>query len=224
MAVRGDRAQHLGAVAFGDMQINAVQVVARFLGRDGEPGAVEQRVQIMHGHLELMRQFARAENGKILGRQAGKRESGAPGLKHQLPAAFLFHHHLRPFGQLAHDVVKGMGGGRRSARFGHVGGHALDDVEIHVRGVERQLAVAGFDLHVGKDGDGIAALYNALHVPKALQQGGPLDCQFHMCRLSPFKITCRYDAFDGMFRLPTDPFAGRSGGNETGAGTLRPGR
>ena len=45
MAVGGDRAQHLGALAFGDVQIDAVEVVAGFLGADGEPRAVDQAAQ-----------------------------------------------------------------------------------------------------------------------------------------------------------------------------------
>ena len=47
VAVGGDGAQHLRAVALGGVQVDAVEVVAGFLGADGEAGAVDQAAQLL---------------------------------------------------------------------------------------------------------------------------------------------------------------------------------
>jgi hypothetical protein len=100
--------QHVVAGA-GRVQIDAVEVIARLLGRDRELRLLDQALEIGRGERELMGHLAGRDIGKIAFRQGLQREAGAPGADRQhRPVARGFQHDLRAFGELAHDLVEHM--------------------------------------------------------------------------------------------------------------------
>ena len=65
------------------MQIDAVEVVAGFLGRDRKLGAVDQPLHVGGGQREGMRHVAGGEIRKIVFWQGLQREAGAAGADRQ---------------------------------------------------------------------------------------------------------------------------------------------
>ena len=107
VAVGRDRAQHLRLGGAGGVQIDAVEVVARLLGRDRELGLVDQPLEVGGGEREAVRHLAGGEIGKIALRQGLQREARAPGADRQHGAvAGGLEHDLRALRQLAHDLVE----------------------------------------------------------------------------------------------------------------------
>ena len=192
VAVGGDRAQHARALAFGGVQVDAVEVVARLLGADGEARAVDQAAQHLRRQVEPMRQRARGHRGEILGRQ--HHEAGGIASRPQRKlrvAARMVELHLRPVGQLADDFVQGRGRRRAGTVARGAGRHVLDDGDLHVGGGQRQLAVAHGEHDVGQDRNGVAALHHALDVGQRLQQGGPVGLQLHGIHPQRAGLRCR---------------------------------
>ena len=180
MPVGGDRAQHLGALALGGMQINAVEVVTGFLGADGEPRAVDQPAQRLRREAEPVRQRARRHGREILHRQ--HHEAGRVPARPQRQlgvAAGMIQFHLGAVGQPADDLIQRRGRRGAGAVAGRAGGHVLHDRDFHVGGGERQLALAHGDHDVGEDGDRIAPLHHALDMGQGLHQRGAVRLQFH---------------------------------------------
>ena len=66
VAVGRDGAQRLRLARAGDVQIDAVEVVARLLGRDGELGLVDQPLQVGAGSVNLCVMSPAARSGKSL--------------------------------------------------------------------------------------------------------------------------------------------------------------
>ncbi len=106
-------------------------------------------------------------------RERPERSEELPGVAGDLEAR------LRPFGQLAHDVVDDMSRHGRRASLYDVGRRLLGRLEVEVGAFERQLPVGRFDQHVGEDRDRIATLDNAVNVPEGLEQDRTLDGDFH---------------------------------------------
>ncbi len=165
MSVGRDRAQGCGLGASGRVQIDAVEVVAGFLGRDRKLGAVDQPFQVGCRQRKRMRHVAGRKIGKIVFRQGLQREARAAGADRQhRTVAVAFQHDLRAVGQFAHDVVKHMrrhggrtaGCGFRRQRLGHL--------KVEVGGLQRQPRVFGPDQHVAEDRNGVAAFDHAMDV------------------------------------------------------------
>ena len=174
-------ARSVGVLAVpGGVQVDAVQVIARLLGRDRELGLVDQPLEIGGGELERMRHLAGGEIGEVAFRQGLQGEARATGAQRQHGAvAGALDDDLRALGQLAHDLVEhvrrhGGGAARRD-----LGGDAVGDFEIEVGGLQAELALVGLDQHVGENRDGVAPLHHAMHVAQRLQQFCTLDCNFH---------------------------------------------
>src|SRR5580658_8836339 len=85
MAVGRSRSQHLDIAAPGRMQVDAVQIIARLFGRNGEAGTVDQALQIIRREPEFMLQGGAAHYRIIFGRQAGEREGRAARPEHHGP-------------------------------------------------------------------------------------------------------------------------------------------
>ena len=90
VAVGGDGPDLGLGARLGLVQIDAVQIVTGFLGRDRQPGLVDEHLEIARRHDELVAQIARGEIGEILWRQclqgeprfAGQnRQPALPGLR-----------------------------------------------------------------------------------------------------------------------------------------------
>ncbi len=74
MAVGRGSLEHRLAV-IRHMEENAVQIIARFLGRDREARLVDDRFQRFRRQFELRRQFAFGNDREIVARQRAQRES-----------------------------------------------------------------------------------------------------------------------------------------------------
>ena len=164
----------------GGMEIDAVQVVARLLGGDGEAGAVDDALEVGRRELEAVRQVALGHGREVGRRQALQGEARAAGANGQAVAVGgALELDLGAVGQLAHDLVERM---RRRRRRSGLGGRRLDllgDGEVHVGGGEAQPPLLRRDQDIGQDGDRVAPLDDALHMGQRLQEGCPFDRQFH---------------------------------------------
>ena len=180
MAVGRHRAQRRAFGGARGVQIDAVEIIARLFGGDGELGLVDQPLEVGGGKRERVRHVAGGEIGKIALRQRLQREARAPGADRQHRAvAGALDHDLRAFGQLAHDLVEHVRRHRGGAAGRDLGGDRIGDFEIEIGRLQAELALVGLDQHVGEDRDGIAALDHAMHVAQRLQQFGALDGHFH---------------------------------------------
>ena len=180
MAVGRDRAQHRFAVDVDGVEENAVEIVARLLGRDRELGVLDQPLELDRREREAVRELARGEIGEVGRRQSLKGEARAAGAQDQLPrVAGGLEARLRALRQLAHDVVDHMRRNGRRAVLGDVGWNRLGSLEVEVGALQRQPAVPGLDQHVGEDRDGVAPLDDAMDVPKRFKQDRTLDGDLH---------------------------------------------
>ena len=180
VAVSRDRAQRLRLGGAGEVEIDAVEVVARLLGRDRELGLVDQALEVGGGKVELVGHFAGREIGKIAFRQGLQGKARAAGADRQHGAvAGGFEDDLRAFGQLAHDLEEHVRRDRgRSAR-PDLGRDRIGHFEVEVGGLEAELGAVGAHVHVGEDRNRVAPLHHAVDVTQRLQQFGPLDGDFH---------------------------------------------
>ena len=78
MAVGRDRAQHRLAVALGGVEIDAVQVVARLLGRDGEARLVDQALQVAGREREACARSSTLSAGKSSAGSVGSENCAGP--------------------------------------------------------------------------------------------------------------------------------------------------
>jgi hypothetical protein len=180
VAVRRHRAQHVDVTGLGGMQIDAVEVIARLLGGNGETRAVDQVAQLARLQREGMRQIGLPGRGKVLARQGRKREHRAPRLDLDLTAvAGARNFDLGALGQLADDIVEHMYRRRGRARLADLGRDRIDDGQIHVGRGQRQPPRAGVDQNVGENRDGIAALDGTLYMGQGLEQRSAFDGQLH---------------------------------------------
>ena len=128
-----------------------------------------------------MRQFAGRHDGVVLGRQTGEREGRPPRAQHHLVAlAAGLQLNLRAFAQFADDVVKRVRRHRRAAFPLDPRRHALDNLQIHVGGAQRQ--PSGHlrpQQHIGQNGDGRPPFDDTLNMAERLEEGGPFDGELH---------------------------------------------
>ena len=62
------------------MEENAVEIIARFFGRDRETSAIDQFCQSFRRQLKARRKIALDDHREIIARQSGQFEAAAPGL------------------------------------------------------------------------------------------------------------------------------------------------
>ena len=145
--------------------MDAVEIVARLLGGDGEPRLVNQALEIGGRQLKLNRQLAFADDRKILARQARQRELRASGAQAEpLPFAILRELDLSAVRQLAHDVVQHMRGRRGAAAALDLGRHAHAQRKIEICRGETETALGGYELDVRQKRDSVSPLNDTLDV------------------------------------------------------------
>ena len=180
MAVGRHAAQHVGVARLGGMEIDAVQVVARLLVGDGEARAVDDALEVGRRDLEAVRQVALVHRREVGRRQALQGEARAAGADGEAVAvARGLELDLGAVGQLAHDLVEGVGGRGGGAGLGGVRVDRFGDGEVHVGRGEAEAALLGGDQHVRQDGDRVPAFDDTLHMGEGLQERCPFDRQFH---------------------------------------------
>ncbi len=181
MAVRGHRAQ-LGRAPVGDgVQVKAVQVVARLFRRDGEAGLVDQPDQGLGLEADAGREPVLGHHREVAGRQHRQVELRAAGRDLQpRVVGGVAQLHVRAFGQLADDLIEGVGGGGDLAGRLHRGGGLVNDLHVEVGGREGQRLLVGGQEHIGQDRDGVASFHDALHVAEGLEERRALDGQPHL--------------------------------------------
>ena len=185
-----DRAQHRRAAAVDGVEENAVKIVPRLLGRNGELGVLDQPLELGRRQDELVRELARGEIGKVGRRQGLQGEARAPRAQHELASvARRLEARLGALRELAHDVVDHMRRNGRRAVLGDIGWNLLGGLEVEIGAFERQSAVLGLDQHIGEDRDGVAPLDDAMHVPQSFEQDRTLDGDLHRLK-SQQSLTC----------------------------------
>jgi len=141
------------------VQIDAVQIIARLLGRDRKLGLVDEALEIGRREREAVRQLAGGEIGEVGFGQALQREARSPGTDRERPAIVSrLQFDLGALGKLAHDVidhVRGHGGG---AGLLDLGRHGFHDFEIEIGCFQFEAVLAGADQDVGEDRNRIAFL------------------------------------------------------------------
>jgi hypothetical protein len=180
VAVGRHGAQHGRGIERHVVQVDAVEVVARLLGGNGEAGGIDEGFQFLGRDFEGMGELACGEVGEVLRRQRLEHEARAPG--HHRQAAFvrpLHQFELGAVGELAHDVIHHVGRHGGGAGLGDVGRNALDDLQVEVGGGQADGAGVGLNEDVGQDRNGVAALHDALHVVERLQERRALDDHTH---------------------------------------------
>ena len=174
------RAHDVRAVGILGVQVDAVQVVPRLFGGDGEPGLFDQALQLVRRDLKSMRQLAVGHRREVLAGEAREREGGAARSEVEATVfAAEIEAHLAAVGQLADDVVERMCRHGGAAGFGDLGRGDLDDGEVQIGGRQLQLAVFGDQLHVGENRDRVALFDHALNVRERAEEGAAFDGQFH---------------------------------------------
>ena len=180
MAVRGHAAQRRRLGGARGVQIDAVEIVAGFLGRDRKLRAIDQALDVGGAERKRVRHVAGGKIREVAFRERLQREARAAGADRQHRAiAVGFQHDLRAVRQFADDVVEhvrrhggGTGGrGFRRQRFSHL--------EVEVGRLQRQFCVFGADQHVAEDRDGVAALDHAMDVAQRFQQLRAFDGDLH---------------------------------------------
>ena len=154
------------------VEIDAVEVVAGLLGGDGEARLLDQALEVARGDGEAVGEVARGEIREIFRRQRLQREARAAGEdRHPLAVTRLLELELGAIGELPHDVVEHVGGHRGGAGLGDLGGHAFDDLDVEIGGGQLQRGPSpACKQHVGQDGNGVAALHDALHMGERLAE------------------------------------------------------
>jgi hypothetical protein len=171
------------------MEIDAVQIIAGFLGGDGEARLVDEALQIGRRERKGMAEILDAERREVVGGQGLQRElrraagDGEPPL-----LAVPLQLDIGAFGQLAHDVVEHMGGHGGGAFALGARGHGLHDLHVEIGRGQGQLVVLRGEEHVGQDGDRVAPLHHARHMGKCLGEGWFVDREPHDGTI-PRKVT-----------------------------------
>ena len=146
MPVGRDRAQDRLARRSRRVEIDAVQIIARLLGRDGEARLLDETLEVGGGQRKVVAEIIDAERGEIVGRQRLERELRRPARDDEPSLlAVLDQLDIVAFGELAHDVVEHMGGhGGRAFALG-ARRHRLDQLHVEIGRGQLQLVVAGLN-------------------------------------------------------------------------------
>jgi len=162
------------------VQVDPVEIVTGFLGRDRELRGVDQLADIGSTQRETVAEVAGRQIREIGLRQHLQCEfrTARPDFKRGIVSRGL-QDNLRSFRKLAHDVVEHMrGNGRRAWHFNH-GRYRLDDLEIQVGRLQVDRVSVGAQEDVGQDGNGVTPLDHPVNVRQGLEEIGPLEGRFH---------------------------------------------
>ena len=161
-------------------QQHAVQVIPDILLRHRKMRLLYQPPQGPLGYLDCLARLDVLDNRKLRRWQGRQIEYRAPGLQRQarlVPAGL--NRNLCALRQFADDVVEGVRRRRGGPWLRHFGRQLVDHRQIHIGRGQRQGRPLRFDQDIGEDGDGIAALDDALHMRQGFQERGAFNGQLH---------------------------------------------
>ena len=177
-----DAAQHRAVRPLGRVHVDAVQVVARLLGRDRELRLVEQPPQRRRRAREVRLVLRARHDREVLARQGRQAEMRPPRPHVEPPGdAVVVELDHRPVRQLARDLVQRVRGDRRRAGAAHHRRRAVDHLDVEVGGAEADLVAVRLDQHVRQDRDGVAPLHHRLRAAHGPEKGAALHAEFHCC-------------------------------------------
>ena len=198
MSVGGHGAQRLRFTGAGDVEVDAVEIIARLLGRDGKLRLVDEPFQVGSLQRKFVGHFAGSEIGKIAFRQALQRETRTAGADRKRgPIPGRFEDDLCAVRQLAYDVIEHVGRHGRRAAGPSFGRDGVGYFKIEVGRLQAEFRAIGADEHVGEDRNGVAPLHGAMHVPERPQQFRTLYGDLH--RNIPFRAGGAKVAWPGAF-------------------------
>ena len=176
------RAKLHAAIAFDGMQINAVEVISRFFGRNGKTRLLEQALQLAAFHREPTGHLGLAHVRKVIGGQNRKLETCASGGDFQPAfAAFPFDLDLRPFRELSDDVMERMRRDRHSASGLDLRRDAFNGLHVEISRFQRKATAAiGANQDIRENRDGITAFDNPRDMPESTEQRIPVNNKAHM--------------------------------------------
>ena len=151
------------------MQIDAIQIIARFLGRDGETRRIDHIANISCSDHETARHITGGNRREILDRQGGQAKIRPAGTDHCMPVRH-GNFHLGAFGQLAGNVIEQM---RRYRSRSSGANRAFDlrgNIHIHVGSGHQQHATFGLQHDICQNGNGVATLDDRLYLTKRSQK------------------------------------------------------
>ena len=170
MPIGGNGAQQ--AAGRNVVQVDAVQVIAGFLGRDCETRLLDQAPEVATADGEVIGEVARRQVREVVMRKRLQREARAAREdRDALAVARLLQLELGAVRELPHDVIEHVGGHRGGAALRDLRPNAFDDLDVEIGGGHLELPVARLEQHVGQDGNGVAAFHDALHMSESLQKG-----------------------------------------------------
>ena len=133
MPVGRHRAQLQLAARLMRVQEDAVEIVARLFGRNGELRLLDQALERHRVEPEDVREGTGRQLREIRLRQALQAEAGAArGDRHGVAVLVGLQHHLGAVGELAHDVVEQVRRDRRGATTLDLGGRGFRHFEVEV--------------------------------------------------------------------------------------------
>ena len=188
MAVRRD---HPGHARRGRFHQHAAQVVARFVGADGEDGLVDHRRQHAGGDREVAldrpagrvaRGFACAWlgiAGKLRGSSPIILNLARPHLSSTQSLSSDLNETSSAFG-LAHDLEQFARVEREAALLVDAAGNLGADTDLEVGGGQAQAGAVGLEQDVPEYRHRVAPFHDSLHQREAALQHRALDYQFHL--------------------------------------------
>ncbi len=176
----GRHGAQLGGVALADdMAKDAVQIIAGLFGGDGKLRAVDQAFELRAGHGEGDRQVAGIEVRKIGVGQHLQQKASAARLQRHCRTFRGIETDFSAVRQFADNVVEHERGNRRRAGLFDHRRRSIDDLHVQIRRFQGKIGALRLEQYVAKDGDGVAALNDAMNVVQGFEKIGPFDRDFH---------------------------------------------
>jgi hypothetical protein len=184
VAVGRHGAQRLAAIALGGMQMDAIEIIARLFGGDGEAGFVDQTRELARRSREADRKVLARHDREVARRQ--HRQIKARPARRQRQARIIsapLQRHLAAFWQFARNLIKRMSGRRDVPFLGDVRFRLLHDLHIQIGRRQAGEPVLRPDQHIGEDRNRVAPFHDGLHVSEGFQERGALNRQLHLSPL-----------------------------------------
>src|SRR5690606_36773045 len=169
---------HAAQAGVGQVEQQAVEVVAHVLLGHGEGGALDQLLERGLGHADALGRLDLVDRREIVRRQARQGEAAAPGLDGDLVPG-LGDGDLAAVGQGANDVEQLARGDGGLAILGIVHRAARDHLHFQVGAGQRQLSSRDLGEQVGQHGQGLPAFDDVDHLRERLQEGFALQAETH---------------------------------------------